>query len=112
MTHQAPNLPEIEATARALAPYILETPVWAWRDEGLAKRLGAGTEVALKLELFQHAGSFKARGALSNMLALEPEQHARGVTAVSAGNHAIAVAWAAKALGTSAKVVMFKSADP
>ncbi len=108
----APTLPDIEANAQALAPHIRETPVWRWRDPVLERRLGPGTDVTLKLELFQYAGSFKARGALTVMRALSAEQRARGVTAVSAGNHAIAVAWAAGVVGTSAKVVMFKSADP
>ena len=71
-----------------------------------------GTRLNLKLELFQHTGSFKARGALAVMLALDARTLARGVTAVSAGNHAIAVAWAAGILGTHAKVVMFRSANP
>ena len=57
-------------------------------------------------------GSFKARGALAVMLGLSPEQLARGVTAVSAGNHAIATAWAARELGAHAKVVMLASANP
>jgi threonine dehydratase len=74
--------------------------------------LGADTEVILKLELFQRSGTFKARGALMNVLALSPEQLGRGVTAVSAGNHAAAVAFAARTLGTSAKVVMPKTANP
>lgn len=109
---------EIEATALALAPYIRETPVWVWRDELTARLLSARAEPVLKLELFQFAGSFKARGALSVMLGLDAAALARGVTAVSAGNHAIAVAWAAGtlgatlALGTSAKVVMPRTADP
>jgi len=109
---EAPELSEIEATARSLVPYIRETPVWPWRDEVLARRLLPGTEAVLKLELFQHAGSFKARGALAVMLGLDAEATQRGVTAVSAGNHAIAVAWAAAVLGTTAKVVMPKTADP
>ncbi len=95
-----------------LAPLVRETPVWLWSDE-LAERLfPPATGAVLKLELFQHAGSFKARGALCVMLALDPEARRRGVTAVSAGNHAIAVAWAARALTTTAKVVMPKTADP
>jgi len=107
MTDPAPlGLADIEVTAAALAPHIRETPAWRWCDEALP------TSPWLKLELFQHAGSFKARGALNVMLALDAAQRARGVTAVSAGNHAIAVAWAARTLGTSAKVVMFKGADP
>jgi threonine dehydratase len=68
--------------------------------------------VILKLELFQHTGSFKARGALANMLDLDADALARGVTAVSAGNHAIAVAFAAELLGTRAKVVMPRTANP
>ncbi len=104
------SITQIEDTASALAPYIRETPVWAWHDEGVARR--AGAEPVLKLELWQHAGSFKARGALSVMQGLDREALARGVTAVSAGNHAIAVSWAARVLGTSAKVVMPKTADP
>jgi threonine dehydratase len=68
--------------------------------------------VVLKEELFQRAGSFKVRGALAVMRDLSPDVLARGVTAVSAGNHAMAVAYAAGVLGTSAKVVMPKTANP
>lgn len=112
--HDTPaiDLPAIEATAAELAPYVRETPLWPWRDDLLAARIPPGTEAVLKLELFQHAGSFKARGALAVMRALAPPALARGVTAVSAGNHAVAVAWAARVLGTGAKVVMPRSADP
>ena len=74
--------------------------------------MGAATEVHLKLELFQKAGTFKPRGALLNMLALDETALAAGVTAVSAGNHALAVGYAARVLGTTAKVVMPQSANP
>ncbi|MEM8933165.1 MAG: threonine/serine dehydratase, partial [Acidobacteriota bacterium] len=74
--------------------------------------MGAETTVVLKLELFQHGGTFKPRGALLNMLALDADALGRGVTAVSAGNHAIAVAFAAQAIGTTAKVVMPNNASP
>ncbi len=101
------------ATARArLDNLIIETPVHHWRGPEIAAAVGADTQVVLKLELFQYTGSFKPRGALTNMLNLPPDALARGVTAVSAGNHAIAVAYAAKTLGTSAKVVMMKTASP
>jgi threonine dehydratase len=111
MTDRSPfSLADIDATATELTPYLRETPVAAWQDEVIARR--SDSDVVLKLELFQHAGSFKARGALSVMLGLDAAARARGVTAVSAGNHAIAVSWAARVLGTSAKVVMPKSADP
>jgi threonine dehydratase len=65
----------------------------------------------LKEELFQRTGSFKPRGALTVMQDLDAAALARGVTAVSAGNHAMAVAYAARALGTTAHVVMPKSAN-
>jgi threonine dehydratase len=68
--------------------------------------------VFLKLELFQHTGTFKPRGALAVMQALDRSALARGVTAVSAGNHAIAVAYAARVLGTTATVVMPRHANP
>ena len=107
-----PTAAEIQAAHRELAPRIRETPAWEWQGHRLASRLHAGTRVLLKLELFQHTGSFKPRGALCVMQALDAAQRARGVTAVSAGNHAMAVAWAARALATSAKVAMPKTADP
>ena len=69
------------------------------------------TDVVLKLELFQHTGSFKPRGALTVVNSLDAEALRRGLTAVSAGNHAIAVAYAAARRGTHAKVVMLGSAN-
>ncbi len=108
----APTLPQIREAQRALADLIVQTPLWPWRSDALAREIGAGTEVLLKLELFQHAGSFKPRGALCVMRALSADQLARGVTAVSAGNHAMAVGYAARALHTTAKVVMPKTANP
>jgi threonine dehydratase len=71
-----------------------------------------GARVVLKLECFQYAGSFKVRGALAVMQRLTGDELRRGVTAVSAGNHAAAVAYAARALGTTAKVVMPRTANP
>lgn len=112
MTDHVPSVAEIDAALARLAPLIRQTPVWEWRDDLLPGRLGDRSSVILKLELFQHSGTFKARGALMNMLALSPEQSKRGVTAVSAGNHAAAVAYAAHTVGTSAKVVMPNTASP
>ena len=109
---EAPNLAEVRKAVAAIAPWINSTPVHTWRGNLLAERVGGDTEVVLKLELFQRAGSFKSRGALVNMLALDESQRTRGVTAVSAGNHAIAVSYAAQALGIDAKVVMQSSANP
>lgn len=105
------KLPEIRAAAQTLAGRIVLTPTLQLRGPEI-DALGPQTQVFLKLELFQLTGTFKARGALLNMLGLSAEQRRRGVTAISAGNHAIAVAFAAASVGTSAKVVMFASANP
>ena len=76
-----------------------------WLPAGSPDSSARATTV-LKLELLQYTGTFKPRGALTNLLNLDPAARARGVTAVSAGNHAAAVAYAARSLGVSAKVVM------
>jgi threonine dehydratase len=108
----APTLEEIRAARQALGDLVVETPVWPWRAPEVRALCGDTGQVLLKLELFQHTGTFKPRGALTVMLALDAAARARGVTAVSAGNHAIAVSYAARVLGTTAKVVMPQSANP
>lgn len=89
----------IEETERLIRPYIRRTPAISvdMTDFGLQPR-----SVALKLELFQHAGSFKARGAFANLLtrAAPPS----GVVAASGGNHGAAVAYAAMRLGAPATI--------
>lgn len=107
-----PDLERIRTARRQLDDLVRETPVWRWQALELEAILGAETTVFLKLELFQHTGSFKPRGALTMMLDLDPATLQQGVTAVSAGNHAIAVAFAARLLGTTAKVVMPKTSNP
>ena len=69
-----------------------------------------GVPVTLKLELLQRSGSFKARGAIAKIASLSAEERAAGIVAVSGGNHGIAVADAAGALGVAATVVMPESA--
>ena len=105
--------PESVREAReALGDQVRTTPVWRWQSQALESLVGGEMEVFLKLELFQFGGTFKARGALLNMMCLDAEARSRGVTAVSAGNHAIAVAYAAQRMGVSAKVVMISTANP
>lgn len=106
------SLEEITDATRALAMRIVRTPVHALRGPEIDALLGRETSVFAKLELFQHTGTFKARGALLNALALTADERRRGVTAISAGNHAIAVAFAAREIGTHANVVMIASANP
>src|SRR5712675_795878 len=112
MDAAAPTLEQIRAARERLGELIAETPLWPWRGDAVEQAAGRGTQVLLKLELFQRAGSFKPRGALCAMMDLEPDALRRGVTAVSAGNHAMAVGYAARALGATAKVVMPKNANP
>ena len=106
------ELSDVQAARRLLGDRVLTTPVHEWEGPMLAELLGPDTRVFLKLELFQRTGSFKARGALLNMLRLTREELARGVTAISAGNHAIAVSYAASVLGSNAKLVMIRTANP
>jgi threonine dehydratase len=107
-----PELSDIRATQTLLAPHLVRTPLVSWLSPTLARLLGDDAKLFLKLELFQLTGTFKARGALTRALSLTPAQKARGITAVSAGNHAIAAAFAAKAVGAPAKIVVLKSANP
>jgi threonine dehydratase len=92
------NQSAIEAAANRLAPYIRHTPV----IEIEGKPLSLDCPVKLKLELLQHTGSFKPRGAFNRLLnATIPES---GVITASGGNHGAAVAYAARALGARAEI--------
>jgi threonine dehydratase len=108
------EVPTIEAVRRnraRLGDLVITTPIRLVADDALAAAVGAGTRVWLKEELFQRTGSFKPRGALSVMLDLDAAALARGVTGVSAGNHAISLGYSARRLGTTAKVVMPRNAN-
>jgi threonine dehydratase len=86
---------EIFAARTRIAPYIFRTPL---RESFLlSERIGA--KVHLKLENWQITGSFKPRGALNRMLLLSERELARGIVTASAGNHALGVAHASRALG-------------
>lgn len=110
-TIQIPTPRQIEQAREKLGDRVRRTPTWQWKGDVADQLMSEETEIYLKLELLQYAGSFKPRGALMNMLDLSDEQLEHGVTAVSAGNHAIAVAYAAKSVNTTAKVVMPKTAN-
>jgi threonine dehydratase len=95
--------PEFIREARArIAPHVHRTPVMSSR----AFNRAAGLEVWFKCENFQRAGSFKMRGATNKILSLGASARARGVAAFSSGNHAQAVALAARDAGTRATIVM------
>ncbi|WP_158932792.1 threonine/serine dehydratase [Acidisphaera sp. S103] len=96
------NRKSISAAASRISAYVRHTPV-------LRVSLGTGSPVALKLELLQHAGSFKPRGAFNRLLSAD--RPAGGVIAASGGNHGAAVAYAARSLGISAEIFV-PSATP
>jgi threonine dehydratase len=97
----------IAQTYPLLRPYIRRTPVIEvdGADFGLA-----GITLVLKLELLQHAGSFKARGAFANLLLRQIPP--AGVVAASGGNHGAAVAFAAMRLGAPARIFVPRVASP
>jgi threonine dehydratase len=95
---------DIEAAAATLAGQVVRTP--CLRSERLSELLGC--DITLKFETFQHSSSFKDRGALVKLASLSDEERARGVIAMSAGNHAQGVAYHATRLGIPATIVMPK----
>jgi threonine dehydratase len=103
-----PTLEEIRQAAAELEGRIHRTPMV--ESSALDQELGA--RLTLKAELFQKTGSFKVRGLLYKTLQLTPEEREHGVITVSAGNAAGALAWAARAAGVPATVVMAKTAVP
>jgi len=107
----APDAPitraDIEATYRIIRPHIRRTPVLelTGADLGLA-----AFPLTLKLEQLQHAGSFKTRGAFTNLLTRAVP--AAGVAAASGGNHGVAVAYAASVLGVRATIFVPTISSP
>src|SRR3954468_1799800 len=99
-----PSLEDIRAAARRLEGAIEKTPLVHSRT--LSRLTGA--EVFLKLENLQFTASFKERGALNKLLSLSADERKRGVIAMSAGNHAQAVAYPSARLGIPATIVMPK----
>jgi threonine dehydratase len=95
----------IEKARDRIAPHVKRTRLEL--SDTLSQRLG--TNVYVKLELFQKTGSFKVRGAFNKLLSHSPSQLANGVVAVSGGNHAQAVAYASSVLGLDAVVIMPES---
>jgi len=92
----------IIAAHERIKPYVVRTPVMTSPD--LDELTGAN--LFFKCENFQKIGAFKARGAMNAILSLTPEQRAKGVATHSSGNHAQAIARAAKIMGVKSYIVM------
>ena len=98
----------VKNTYEKLSSYVLKTPMvkgWELIDDFL------NTNTFFKLEFLQHSGTFKARGAINNILNLSDTQKKLGVTAVSAGNHAIATSYAANKFNIKNKIFIYDSAN-
>jgi threonine dehydratase len=102
------TLDDLRSAAQRLHGHVLETPCLPSRT--LSQIIGC--EVFLKFENLQFTASFKERGALNKIAQLTDEERARGVLAVSAGNHAQGVAYHAQRLGMPATIVMPRFAAP
>ena len=96
------TLNDVKAAAEKVSSYVRRTPLW--KSETLSKRLG--TNVYLKMELFQKTGSFKPRGAFNQMLAREKDVLEKGAVAISGGNFAQGAAYASCVLGVDIIVCM------
>jgi len=99
------DITDIRLAQERIKPYVRRTRLE--RSETLSRSLG--TNVHVKYELFQRTGSFKVRGAFNKLLSLSDEDRAKGIVAVSGGNHAQAVAFASTKLGASSVIVMPES---
>ena len=97
-----PTLNDIRAAAQRIKPYAHRTPVLT--NESLNQQVGA--QVFLKCENLQKVGAFKFRGACNAVYSLSDEEAARGVCTHSSGNHAAALALAARMRGIPAYIVM------
>ncbi len=91
-----------------LSHHIRVTPC----EQSLALSQRFATDVWLKCEHLQHAGSFKTRGATNKLLSLTPDEKRAGVVAASTGNHGASVAWAGRALGIPVRVFVPNGASP
>src|SRR5215470_3561031 len=92
---------QISRCEKLIRPYVRRTPIIEINGADVGVN---SLKLALKLELFQHSGSFKARGAFANLLLRKVP--AAGVVAASGGNHGVAIAYAAQRLGVAATIFL------
>lgn len=105
-TQLVPTLATIQEAAERIAPFIHRTPVLTSRSLNEI----SGATIFFKCENFQKIGAFKIRGAMNAVLSLTPEERSKGVATHSSGNHAQAIAMAARDNGAKATIVMPENA--
>ncbi|MDE3186409.1 MAG: threonine/serine dehydratase [Acidobacteriota bacterium] len=105
MQEQLVSIETIRAAAQRIAGIAVKTPLVSAPFPGIAG-YGTGKEIWLKAECLQPIGAFKIRGAANKILQLTPDEIAHGVITYSSGNHAQGVAYAARAVGAKAVIVM------
>ena len=102
------SVTNIEKTYNSLIQHVIETPfIEGWNNITDILR----TEAIFKLEFLQNSGTFKVRGAINNILNLNLKSKSSGITAVSAGNHAIAASYVASKYNLKNKIFIYKSAN-
>ncbi|CAH0995578.1 L-threo-3-hydroxyaspartate ammonia-lyase [Emticicia aquatica] len=97
-----PSLEDIQTVHERIKSFIHQTPVLT--SQSINELIGC--EIYFKCENFQKIGAFKARGGMNAVLSLSKEEQEKGITTHSSGNHAQAIALAAKTVGTKAFIVM------
>ncbi len=102
-------LADVETARQRIAPHLRRTPLL---DAGELPGGAPGSRLTLKLENLQVTGSFKARGAVNKVLALPPEQAARGLVTASGGNHGLGVAFAGRLAGAPVTIYLPANVPP
>jgi len=102
-------LADVETARQRIAPHLRRTPLL---DAGELPGGAPGSRLTLKLENLQVTGSFKARGAVNKVLALPPEQAARGLVTASGGNHGLGVAFAGRLAGAPVTIYLPGNVPP
>src|SRR2546429_6989863 len=103
-----PTFSDVLLARRQISPYLRRTPLYSYP----ALNAFIGTEVHIKHEITQRFGSCKVREGINLISQLSPDERARGVIAVSTGNHGQSVAYAARLFGVKARIVVPEGANP
>ncbi|WP_402465502.1 threonine ammonia-lyase [Isoptericola aurantiacus] len=110
----APTVTDVVAAQRRLAGLVVRTPASSWTalDRAVHRAGAVGASVVVKQENLQHTGAFKVRGALNLLLQLPPAARDAGIVGYSTGNHAQALAYAARHVGAPCTIVMPTDPNP